>query len=88
MASGNDSPGADPSNLWGNARGGSALHTELKPRAEPSPGGARDGDAIRLQQVSRTYRDRRGAGVHALAGVSLHAGHGELLAVVGPSGCG
>ena len=82
MASGNDSPGADPSNLWGNARGGSALHTELKPRAEPSPGGARggdgirDGDAIRLQQVSRTYRDRRGAGVHALAGVSLHAGHG------------
>jgi NitT/TauT family transport system ATP-binding protein len=88
MASGNDSPDADPSNLWGNARGGSALHTELKPRVEPSPGGARDGDAIRLQQVSRTYRDRRGAGVHALAGVSLHAGPGELLAVVGPSGCG
>jgi NitT/TauT family transport system ATP-binding protein len=26
--------------------------------------------------------------VQALAGVSLHADHGELLAVVGPSGCG
>jgi ABC-type nitrate/sulfonate/bicarbonate transport system ATPase subunit len=26
--------------------------------------------------------------VQALAGVSLHAHHGELLAVVGPSGCG
>ena len=37
---------------------------------------------------SRAYRDRRGASVPALAGVSLHADHGELLAVVGPSGCG
>jgi ABC-type nitrate/sulfonate/bicarbonate transport system ATPase subunit len=43
---------------------------------------------IRLDGVSRAYRDRRGSTVPALAGVSLHAGHGELLAVVGPSGCG
>ena len=64
------------------------MHTELKSRAEPLLGGARGGDAIRLHEVSRTYRDRRGAGVHALADVSLHAGRGELLAVVGPSGCG
>jgi ABC-type nitrate/sulfonate/bicarbonate transport system ATPase subunit len=64
------------------------LHTELKSRAEPLLGGVGSGDAIRLQRVSRTYRDRRGAGVHALADVSLRAGHGELLAVVGPSGCG
>jgi ABC-type nitrate/sulfonate/bicarbonate transport system ATPase subunit len=48
--------------------------------------GANDG--IRLDGVSRAYRDRQGASVQALAGVSLHADHGELLAVVGPSGCG
>jgi ABC-type nitrate/sulfonate/bicarbonate transport system ATPase subunit len=45
-------------------------------------------DGISLHGVSRAYRDRRGAAVQALAGVSLHAEHGELLAVVGPSGCG
>ncbi|MGH2904332.1 MAG: ABC transporter ATP-binding protein [Solirubrobacteraceae bacterium] len=38
--------------------------------------------------MSRAYRDRRGASVPALADVSMHADHGELLAVVGPSGCG
>ncbi|HYM56255.1 MAG TPA: ABC transporter ATP-binding protein [Solirubrobacteraceae bacterium] len=43
--------------------------------------------------MSRAYGDRSktgraGAAVRALAGVSLHAAHGELLAVVGPSGCG
>jgi ABC-type nitrate/sulfonate/bicarbonate transport system ATPase subunit len=45
-------------------------------------------DAICLSDVSRSYRDRHGMPVRALAGVSLHADHGELLAVVGPSGCG
>jgi ABC-type nitrate/sulfonate/bicarbonate transport system ATPase subunit len=45
---------------------------------------------IVLENVSRTYGDRAraGAGVQALAGVSLRAARGELLAVVGPSGCG
>ncbi|MGO9320940.1 MAG: ABC transporter ATP-binding protein [Solirubrobacteraceae bacterium] len=41
--------------------------------------------------MSLTYRPAhpgRGAGVHALAEVSLRAARGELLAVVGPSGCG
>ncbi|HZL47694.1 MAG TPA: ABC transporter ATP-binding protein, partial [Solirubrobacteraceae bacterium] len=38
--------------------------------------------------MSRAYRDRNDASVQALSGVSLHADHGELLAVVGPSGCG
>jgi NitT/TauT family transport system ATP-binding protein len=38
--------------------------------------------------VTRTYRDRRGAAVVALAGVSLDVARGEVLAVVGPSGCG
>jgi ABC-type nitrate/sulfonate/bicarbonate transport system ATPase subunit len=45
-------------------------------------------DGIGLSDVSHAYRDRHGAPVRALAGVSLHAHHGELLAVVGPSGCG
>ncbi len=41
-----------------------------------------------MENVSRTYRRRDGAGVRALGGVSLRAAHGEVLAVVGPSGCG
>ncbi len=48
----------------------------------------RANDGIGLSGVSRVYRDQRGAVVQALADVSLHAHHGELLAVVGPSGCG
>ena len=56
-------------------------------------GGRVSDDAeIVVENVSRTYRDRArpdaGAGVQALAGVSLRAARGELLAVVGPSGCG
>jgi ABC-type nitrate/sulfonate/bicarbonate transport system ATPase subunit len=62
--------------------------TELQPRAYRPPQVARASDGIRLSEVSRAYRDRRGSPVQALAGVSLHAEHGELLAVVGPSGCG
>jgi ABC-type nitrate/sulfonate/bicarbonate transport system ATPase subunit len=44
--------------------------------------------AVVLDRVSRSYRNARGADVHALHEVSLRAGAGELLAVVGPSGCG
>ena len=64
------------------------MPTELQSRAHRAPRvtGARDG--IGLSDVSRAYRDRSGGSVRALAGVSLHADHGELLAVVGPSGCG
>src|SRR3954449_12557748 len=39
--------------------------------------------AVRLEGVTRRFGP-----VEALAGVSLHAGDGELVAVVGPSGCG
>jgi ABC-type nitrate/sulfonate/bicarbonate transport system ATPase subunit len=94
-------PGADPSNLWGNAREGSDVATELGSRAQPSvttetrhgaerrPCGERPHEhAIDLRDVTRTFTDRRGARVQALAGVSLSAARGELLAVVGPSGCG
>src|SRR5271154_1450741 len=103
MAPRRRSPGADPLNLWGNARGGSRVPTELQSRAHLTPGrrapeqrtppqrtagAARANDGISLSDVSRAYRDRHGAPVQALAGISLHADHGELLAVVGPSGCG
>jgi ABC-type nitrate/sulfonate/bicarbonate transport system ATPase subunit len=43
---------------------------------------------VRVDDVSHAYRDRHGGVVQALAGVSLHAAPGELLAVVGASGCG
>jgi ABC-type nitrate/sulfonate/bicarbonate transport system ATPase subunit len=77
-------------NLWGNAREGSEVPTELQSRSQPAdrrrePGGA---PAVAVERVSRAYRGEGGATVHALADVSLHAAAGELLAVVGPSGCG
>jgi NitT/TauT family transport system ATP-binding protein len=95
-------PGADPSNLWGNAREGSDVATELGSRVQPSVATEARHDAaerqphdpyahepaIDLREVTRTFTDRRGANVQALAGVSLRAERGELLAVVGPSGCG
>jgi NitT/TauT family transport system ATP-binding protein len=69
------------------------VSTELQSRAHRTPGhhtpgATRANDGLGLSDVSRAYHDQRGASVQALAGVSLHAGHGELLAVVGPSGCG
>jgi NitT/TauT family transport system ATP-binding protein len=44
--------------------------------------------SVRLEEVSRHYRDRHGREIGALHQVSLQAQHGEVLAVVGPSGCG
>jgi ABC-type nitrate/sulfonate/bicarbonate transport system ATPase subunit len=61
--------------------------TGLQPRPRSSRP-ARQAPSVSLTGVSRAYRDSRGSSVQALSGVSLHAGHGELLAVVGPSGCG
>jgi ABC-type nitrate/sulfonate/bicarbonate transport system ATPase subunit len=88
-------PGADPSNLWGNARGGSDVPTGLKPsqrppkelERRPGAGGIAAG-GVAVHGVSMAYRPERGAPVQALSDVSLHASEGELLAVVGPSGCG
>jgi ABC-type nitrate/sulfonate/bicarbonate transport system ATPase subunit len=54
--------------------------------AGPQSRGASEG--VRLEGVSRAYADRRGTEVQALAGVSLRAPRGSVLAVVGPSGCG
>src|SRR3954471_5645436 len=50
-----------------------AIHSTMAPAAT----------AVRLEGVTRRFGP-----VEALAGVSLHAGDGELVAVVGPSGCG
>jgi ABC-type nitrate/sulfonate/bicarbonate transport system ATPase subunit len=81
-------PGADPSNLWGNAREGSDVATEMQSRARPMAPAHAHEQAISVRDVSRGFEDRRGTHVQALAGVSLSAERGELLAVVGPSGCG
>jgi ABC-type nitrate/sulfonate/bicarbonate transport system ATPase subunit len=68
--------------------------TELQSRTTRPPGGrvVREppgaGGALELRAVQRTFTDRRGARVPALAGISLRVAHGEVLAVVGPSGCG
>jgi NitT/TauT family transport system ATP-binding protein len=75
-------------NLWGNAREGSAVRTDVQLRAQQplrEPGGP---PAVLIRDVWRAY-PREGAGaVQALAGVSLDVRPGELAAVVGPSGCG
>jgi ABC-type nitrate/sulfonate/bicarbonate transport system ATPase subunit len=65
--------------------------TELQSRELSSAGRLAGGDGVAVERVSLTYPPsdpRRGAGVQALAEVSLHAAPGELIAVVGPSGCG
>jgi ABC-type nitrate/sulfonate/bicarbonate transport system ATPase subunit len=90
-----DSPGADPSNLWGNAREGSAVPSRVQqlvrspstsePRRQPD---ANERDGAILERVSRSFRERSGREVHALAEISLRVEHNQVLAVVGPSGCG
>ncbi len=46
------------------------------------------GRGIHIDDVSHTYRGRSGAQIPALAGISLRAPRGSVLAVVGQSGCG
>jgi NitT/TauT family transport system ATP-binding protein len=43
---------------------------------------------VLIDRVTKTYRDRRGQSVEALAGVTFTVEAEELVAVVGPSGCG
>ena len=94
MAHGSSSPGADPSNLWGNAREGSDVTTATRIRPGAAPAAATPSDAPRprdelvISGLQVTYASERGAPVRALGEVSLQAHAGELVAVVGPSGCG
>jgi ABC-type nitrate/sulfonate/bicarbonate transport system ATPase subunit len=85
-------PGADPLNLWGNAREGSTVQTGLEPgrisRMRPQTEDPGTPPVVHVSGVSRAYEGRDGAAVTALADISLHADTHELLAVVGPSGCG
>jgi NitT/TauT family transport system ATP-binding protein len=43
---------------------------------------------IRLQDVEKTYRTRRGDHVRALEGITLDITENEFVTLVGPSGCG
>ena len=72
-------------NLWGNAREGSEVLSDLKPReSRPAAGtGVGAGSAVRLVGVSRRFGE-----LSALSEISLSVADGETVAVVGPSGCG
>ena len=82
------SPGTDPLNLWGNAREGSDVSTEVQAPRQAAGGRHAAAGALHVRELSRSYRDARGRAVEALHEVSLEAEPGEVLAVVGPSGCG
>jgi NitT/TauT family transport system ATP-binding protein len=43
---------------------------------------------IELSSVTKTYRSRHGAPIHAIDGVSLAVKEEEFVSIVGPSGCG
>jgi ABC-type nitrate/sulfonate/bicarbonate transport system ATPase subunit len=62
--------------------------TELRSPEGPAASALAGEDLLRLSGVSRTYGAPGSRALPALEDVSLHAAHGELLAVVGPSGCG
>ena len=65
------------------------MPSQLQSRLAPEPRAVEhDPPAIVIDDVTRDYRERGGRTVQALEHVSLHAHSEELLAVVGPSGCG
>ncbi len=76
------------------------MPTELKSRERPAhqtdgtPSQMRaldmrhTNDGVRLDGVTRAFKDSRGAELQALAGISLRAPRASVLAIVGPSGCG
>ncbi|WP_279071611.1 ABC transporter ATP-binding protein [Microbacterium lacticum] len=44
--------------------------------------------AVRVAQVSKTFRTGKGAQVHALEDIDLEIAPGEFVSLIGPSGCG
>lgn len=45
-------------------------------------------NVLSARNVSKTYSDRSGARINALAPVDFDVGNGEFISLVGPSGCG
>jgi iron(III) transport system ATP-binding protein len=45
-------------------------------------------DMLRLEGVSKSFRLRSGADLHAVSDVSFHVARGEFFTLLGPSGCG
>ena len=64
------------------------MATQLQSRAQPPSDLAASEGAVSLREVERVFQDPRGEPLVALAGVTLRAARGELVAVGGPSGCG
>lgn len=61
----------------------------MAPPLKPLPEPAAPDLAIDIRAVSRTYRDRRNdREVVALTDFSLQVANGEIVAVIGPNGCG
>jgi NitT/TauT family transport system ATP-binding protein len=58
--------------------------------ASPAPGAAAAGSAVRVEQVSQTYRSGAGdaRAVTAIENVSFEVGRNEFVSLLGPSGCG
>jgi ABC-2 type transport system ATP-binding protein len=48
----------------------------------------RSGNALELLAVEKRFAKKRGEKVHALAGVSLEVGRGEVVGILGPNGSG
>jgi oligopeptide/dipeptide ABC transporter ATP-binding protein len=62
------------------------------PAGQPDPAAAEDGPLLEVTDLGVTYRSRRGRRsrrqIRAVDGVSFALGRGEILALVGESGCG
>ena len=47
-----------------------------------------NGTVIRAEGLHKVFVDASGEEIHAVAGVSFEAGHGEILGILGPNGAG
>jgi NitT/TauT family transport system ATP-binding protein/sulfonate transport system ATP-binding protein len=54
----------------------------------PAAGGAREGAALRIEDVRKVFTAADGSATAALDGLTLSLAAGELVSLVGPSGCG
>jgi oligopeptide/dipeptide ABC transporter ATP-binding protein len=65
---------------------------EQVPAGKPGPAAVADGPFLEVTDLAVTYRSRRGRRsqrqIRAVDGVSFALGRGEILALVGESGCG